>query len=67
MADKMQHQKSGLEKSAASQQNRHKPGELSSRDPSGKLMGGLQGQPADFNESGQGDSLNLEQQNRRKR
>ena len=67
MAHKMQHQKTGLEKAAASQQNRHKPGELSERDPSGKLMGSLQGQQEGFDEGGEGDAINLEQQNRLKR
>jgi hypothetical protein len=64
MADKMQHQKTGLEKAVAPQQNRHKPGELGEKDPSGKLMGGLQGQQEGFDEGGQGDAINLEQQNR---
>jgi hypothetical protein len=67
MADKMQHQNTGTPKPAASQQNRHKPGERGQKDPSGKLMGGLQGQQAGFDEGGQGDAINLEQQNRLKR
>ena len=67
MADKMQHQKPNLGKGAALQQHRHKPGELSQRDPSGKLMGGLQGQNEGFDEGGHGDALNLEQSNRMKR
>jgi hypothetical protein len=67
MAGKMQNQKPNTAKPAAAQQHRHKPGELSERDPSGKVMGGLQGQQEGFDESGQGDAINLEQQNRLKR
>jgi hypothetical protein len=67
MKGKMQHQKPNLGKAAASQQHRHKPGELSQRDPSGKLMGGLQGQQEGYDEGGEGDAINLEQTNRMKR
>ena len=67
MAGKMQHQKPNLGKSAPLQQHRHKPGELSERDPAGKLMGGLQGQQEGYDEGGEGDAINLEQQNRLKR
>lgn len=67
MDKKMQHQKTGLEKAAPSQQNKHKPGELSSRDPSGKLGGALQGQQEGYDEGGSGDAINLEHQNRLKR
>ena len=67
MAGKMQHQKPNLGKNAALQQHRRKPGELSERDPSGKLMGALQGQQEGYDEGGQGDAINLEQSNRMKR
>jgi hypothetical protein len=60
----MQHQKTGLEKAVPKQQNRHKPGELGARDPSGKLGGALRGQQEGFDEGGMGDAINLENQNR---
>jgi|GraSoiStandDraft_4_1057263.scaffolds.fasta_scaffold292107_2 hypothetical protein len=66
MADKMQHQTTDLEKAVSDKQN-HKPGELGAKDPAGKLMGGLKGQQTGFDEGGQGDAINLEDQNRRKR
>ena len=64
MPRKMQHQKTGLEKAVPTQQNRHKPGELSSRDPSGKIGGALGGQQEGYDEGGSGDQINLENQNR---
>jgi hypothetical protein len=64
MADKMHHPKTGLEKAAAPQQKKHKPGELGARDPSGKFGGALRGQQEGFDEGGMGDAMDLETQNR---
>jgi hypothetical protein len=63
----MQHQKAGLEKAVPKQQNKHKPGELGARDPSGKFGGALTGQQEGYDEGGFGDAMDLETQNRNNR
>ena len=62
--NKMQHQKTGLEKAVAPQQNKHKPGDLAAKDPAGAFGGALRGQQEGFDEGGSGDGINLEAQNR---
>ena len=59
MPDKIQQQKTGLEQAVPKQQNKHKPGELGARDPSGKLGGALGGQQEGYDEGGTGDAINI--------